>query len=149
MPSPVAGVGMRAFLERRLGGLRNLVEFTGPVPPEELARILSETDVVAAPSYWESFGLVCCEALAAARGVVASANGGMAEILDGGRCGLLVPPQQPGLLAAALIRLLKTPALRQTLGEAGRRHVVEAYGAEIVLAAQLASYQRAIARCPA
>jgi glycosyltransferase involved in cell wall biosynthesis len=149
MPSPVAGVGMRAFLERRLVGLRNLVEFTGPVPPEELARILSETDVVAAPSHWESFGLVCCEALAAARGVVASANGGMAEILVGGRCGILVPPRQPGSLAAALIRLLKTPALRQTLGEAGRRHVLEAYGAETVLAAQIASYRRAIARCPA
>jgi glycosyltransferase involved in cell wall biosynthesis len=149
MPSPVAGVGMRAFLERRLVGLHNLVEFTGPVPPEELARILSETDVVAAPSHWESFGLVCCEALAAARGVVASANGGMAEILVGGRCGILVPPRQPGSLAAALIRLLKTPALRQTLGEAGRRHVLEAYGAETVLAAQIASYRRAIARCPA
>jgi glycosyltransferase involved in cell wall biosynthesis len=149
MPSPEAGLDMQAYLERRLQRHRAQVEFTGPVPPERVRAFLGETDLLVAPSHWESFGLVCCEGLAAARAVVGSANGGMAEILDHGSCGRLVPPGDSGALAQAINKLLAAPAEQIRLGLAGRRRILEHYAASPVLAAQLASYQRAIARCVA
>ena len=147
MPSPVAGLDMSAFLEKRLGSARARVEFTGPIPPTELPRYLGETAVLVAPSHWESFGLVCCEGLAAACAVIGSANGGMIEILDGGNCGVLVPPKNPAVLAQAIVRLLCDPTLRDQLGAAGRRRINDHYTWNQVRPAQLASYERAIQRC--
>jgi glycosyltransferase involved in cell wall biosynthesis len=146
VPHGPDGQDMQAFLLARLGRHAAAVEFTGPRPPSDIPGLLAETDILAAPSHWESFGLVCCEGLAAARAVLGSANGGMAEILAGGRCGVLVPPRQPEAIADALLGLLADPARRQALGEAGRQHLLEHYSARRVIAAQLASYQRAIAR---
>ena len=147
MDASDGGPSMRRHLERRLGRHGAAVEFTGAVAAREIPRYLAETDIVAAPSHWESFGLVCCEALAAARGVIGSASGGMGEILDGGRCGLLVPPRHPDELAAAIISLLGDPAHRTALGEAGRRRILEYYSADHVMKAQIATYERAIAVC--
>lgn len=147
MPAAEAGLDMQTYLERRLGRHAASVEFTGPVAPARLAHYLGETDLLVAPSHWESFGLVCCEGLAAARAVVGSAHGGMAEILDGGTCGRLVPPGDPAQLARTIIELLDAPAERARLGRAGRQRILEHYAAAPVLRAQLASYERAIARC--
>jgi len=146
MPSPRHGQDMRTYLESRLGPAAAAVEFTGPVAPAELPRLLAETDLLVAPSHWESFGLVCCEGLAAGRAVVGSAAGGMAEILDQGRCGLLVRPRSPARLGEAIIALLPDENRRRELGRSGRERILQHYSAATVLAAQLASYQRAIAR---
>ena len=96
-------------LKNRLGAAAANVEFMGHVPPSEAARALGETDILVAPSHWESFGLVCCEGMAAGRAVIGSSAGGMAEILDHGRCGVLVPPMKPMVLADAIIKLLNHP----------------------------------------
>jgi glycosyltransferase involved in cell wall biosynthesis len=73
------------------------------------------------PSAWpEPFGLVAVEAMQAGRPVIASAAGGLADIVVDGETGLLTPPGDPTALAAALRRLLADEGLRQTMGEAGR-----------------------------
>jgi glycosyltransferase involved in cell wall biosynthesis len=73
------------------------------------------------PSAWaEPFGLVAVEAMQAGRPVIASAAGGLADIVIDGETGLLTPPGDPAALAAALRRLLADEGLRQTMGEAGR-----------------------------
>lgn len=149
VPHGPAGTDMADFLRDRLGPHAAAVEFTGPRPPGDIPGLLAATDILVAPSHWESFGLVCCEGLAAARAVVGSANGGMAEILDHGRIGVLVPPRRPGVLARELLTLLGDPARRQALGTAGRQHVCKQYSGERVVAAQIASYERAIARAAA
>lgn len=141
-----SGQDMQAFLQARLGRHAAAVEFTGPRPPEDIAGLLAETDILAAPSHWESFGLVCCEGLAAGRAVLGSWNGGMAEILGAGRYGVLVPPHRPDVIARDLLELLAEPARRRTLGEAGRQRVLDHYAADRIVPAQIASYQRAIAR---
>ncbi|HKB57171.1 MAG TPA: glycosyltransferase family 4 protein [Lacunisphaera sp.] len=146
MPHGPSGQDIQTFLQARLDRNAATVEFLGPRPPGEIRGLLAETDILAAPSHWESFGLVCCEGLAAARAVLGSANGGMAEILGNGRYGVLVPPHRPDAIARALLDLLADPARRQALGEAGRRHVLEHFTADRVVAAQVASYHRAIAR---
>jgi glycosyltransferase involved in cell wall biosynthesis len=146
MPSPRAGQDMRAYLEARLGPAALAVEFTGQVAPAALPHMLAETDLLVAPSHWESFGLVCCEGLAAARAVIGSSAGGMAEILEQGRCGALVPPHEPARLAEIIIGLLPDESRRRQLGELGRDRILRHYSASAVLAAQVASYGRAVAR---
>ncbi len=146
VPHGPSGRDMRDFLQARLGRHAGAVEFLGPHAHREIPGLLAETDILAAPSHWESFGLVCCEGLAAARAVLGSSNGGMAEILAHGRYGLLVPPHQPGEIARALLELLASPSRRAALGEAGRQHVLDQFSARRVMAAQVASYQRAVSR---
>jgi len=144
VPHGPTGRDMREFLQARLGRYADQVEFLGPRPPHEVPNLLADTDILAAPSHWESFGLVCCEGLAAARAVLGSSHGGMAEILANGKYGVLVPPHQPGEIARALLDLLANPSRRADLGTAGRQHILDHFSARRVLAAQIASYQRAI-----
>ena len=102
-PSPVSGMDMRQYLERELAAHGESVELVGPVPLEQVPDALARTDLCVLPSVWENFPFSCLEAMAAARGVVGSSAGGMAEMLDGGRVGLLVPPRNPRALASAII----------------------------------------------
>jgi glycosyltransferase involved in cell wall biosynthesis len=70
------------------------------------------------PSRFESFGLALVEALAAGLPCVASAVGGLPEVLGG--AGVLVPPRAPALLGAAIAGVLADPARRTSLGTAAR-----------------------------
>src|SRR5207248_9711210 len=62
------------------------------------------------PSRQEGFGLAVAEAMAGGLPVVASAVDGLVEVLDGGRAGVLVPPDDPQALADAVVTLLNDPA---------------------------------------
>jgi len=74
------------------------------------------------PSVWaEPFGRVAAEAGAMGKAVIASATGGLAELVQHEKTGLLVPPGDVGALATAMNRLLADPALAVALGAAGRK----------------------------
>lgn len=104
--------------------LTDCVRLTGYQP--DIARILSELDLIVVPSLWEAFGLVVVEALAAAKPVVATAVGGIPEILTDGVTGVLVPPGNPERLAEAVVTVLSDDGRRARLGRAGRL-LVEQY----------------------
>lgn len=90
--------------------------------------LYATADVVVVPSIWqEPFGLVAVEAMAHARPVVASAVGGLADIVRHGETGFLVPPSDPAALAAHLETLLDSAALRNSLGAEGRRVAAAEY----------------------
>lgn len=148
LPSPKAGVDMKAFLARKLARWGGAVEFCDAVAPAEVPALLAETDVCVFPSLWESFGYTCLESLAAGRGVVAATPSGMDEMLRGGgrEYGLLVPPQSPQKIASAVAALLRDPALRREYGAAARQRVVEHYSLSCVGKLQEAGYERAIRR---
>ncbi len=148
LPSPKAGMDMKAFLAQKLARHGGAVEFCGAVAPAEVPLLLAETDVCVFPSLWESFGYTCLESMAAGRGVVATTPSGMDEMLrDNGReYGLLVPPQSPAEIASAVIALLQSPAQRMEYGAAARQRVVEHYSLSRVGELQEASYDRAIRR---
>jgi phosphatidylinositol alpha-mannosyltransferase len=100
--------------------LRN-VRFIGYVSEEDLPRYYRTCHVFCAPSTgFESFGIVLLEAMAAGKPIVASNIDGYRGVLEDGREGLLVHPEDEWLLAKALIRLLKDPALRESMGRQGR-----------------------------
>ena len=92
----------------------------GYVQPEILSGLYARAAVVACPSHREGFGVVCAEAMAHGRPVVASAVGGLLDLVEHERTGLLVPPRDVRALRAALERLLRDRELRRELGAAGR-----------------------------
>jgi glycosyltransferase involved in cell wall biosynthesis len=97
----------------------------GFVPHDELERLYERAAVVACPSHREGFGVVCAEAMAYARPVVAGDVGGLRDLVVHEETGLLVPPGDVDALRAALQRLLADAELRRRFGEAGRARIAE------------------------
>ena len=85
-------------------------------------------DLFALPSLWEGFGLVLLEAMAQARPVVAASSGAIPEIVAEGETGYLVPPSDALALASAIAAVAADPARARTLGEAGRKRLLEKFG---------------------
>ncbi len=117
----------RADLERLAASLGVGAEFFGAVPPAEVPGLLAECDAAAAPYPPATEGhddyfspLKVYEYMAVGMPIVASAVGQIPSIIEDGHTGLLVPPGEPGLLAAALRRLADDPDLRERLGNEAR-----------------------------
>ncbi len=102
--------------------------------------------VVACPSYREGFGVACAEAMAYGRPVVASAVGGLLDLVVDGETGLLVEPGDVAGLRAALERLLGDPELRKRLGDAGRERIRRHFSWRPVTDATLLAYRAAATR---
>jgi len=115
----------------------------GFVPHDELLRLYARAAVVAVPSHREGFGVVCAEAMAHARPVVASAVGGLLDLVADGETGLHVPAGDVPALRGALERLLADRELRRRLGEAGRERVRERFSWAAVTDATIDVYERA------
>ncbi len=79
------------------------------------------------PSRYEPFGIVNLEAMAASKAVVAARVGGVAEIVEEGKTGLLVEPENPEALAAGITDLLENPELALVMGIEGRKLVAEKF----------------------
>ena len=141
---PDNGEELKQYMQRVLGRHVVQVEFIEGVPSDEIPRLLEETDICVFPSVWENFPYVCLEAMAAARGVIGSSAGGMAEIIEHGRTGLVVPPRDHKAIAKAIVKLLDNHRLRIGLGSNARDRVLRTYGPGVVAPLQEASYARAI-----
>ncbi|WP_448571721.1 glycosyltransferase family 4 protein [Trichothermofontia sp.] len=144
--SPRRDLNMKQFLELKLQSYLSYTEFVSSVPLAQIPQIMATTDVCIFPSIWDNFPNVCLEAMSAARGVVGTNAGGMAEMLDENRVGRLVPPRSPHKIAAAVLELLENPDLRMELGRKARQRILDVYNLEKVGVSQEASYKTAIAR---
>lgn len=120
---------MRGTLEELAMSLNitEKVKFLGDVSDEILPQVYSESDIFVLPSlHAESFGLVLLEAMASGLPVVATSVGGIPEVLEDGKEGFLVKPDEKNI-AEALIKLLEDKDLREKMGKNGRKKVVENY----------------------
>jgi glycosyltransferase involved in cell wall biosynthesis len=134
----IAGDGPeRSDLEALVRGKQ--VRFLGR--RSDVADLLAASDAVVIPSRREGLGVAALEAMAVGRPVVASAVGGLADVVADRQTGLLVPPDDPAALARALAELLRAPGLRQALGEAGPRRVAESFSAEQMVEAYARLYE--------
>jgi glycosyltransferase involved in cell wall biosynthesis len=136
----VAGDGnaeLLAGLERRTAELEAPVTFLGA--RSDVPKLMATADAFALPSTWEARALVVQEAMAAGLPVVASAVGGLPELL--GSTGLLVPAGDPQALAEALERVLTDPALAARLATTARQRFAELPTEDDVVAAWSQRYQ--------
>lgn len=116
----------------------------GFVTHDELVELYRRAAVVAVPSYREGFGVVCAEAMAHGRPVVASAVGGLLDLVEDGETGIHVPPGDVRALRAALVRLLDDRELRLRLGSAGRARIRDRFSRDASTEAMMNAYRRAL-----
>jgi glycosyltransferase involved in cell wall biosynthesis len=130
--------------EIRAAGLLEQVELTGE--RRDVPQLLEHADVFVLSSRSEGAPLSVLEAMAAGLPVVATAVGGVPELVDDGTTGLLVPPGDAPALAAALERLLGDAALRARMGAAGWERVRERFDIAQLRRAHVELYERELAR---
>jgi starch synthase len=139
---------------RRVRG--NVIWIEEMVSKPEVIQLLSHATVFVCPSVYEPMGIVNLEAMACEAAVVATAVGGIPEVVEDGVTGLLVPyearpdgtgtPADPAALAAGLAarinELLADPAHAMAMGLAGRARAVQRFGWDVAAAETLALYER-------
>ena len=106
----------------------------------EVIQLLSHATVFACPSLYEPLGIVNLEAMACGTPVVASRVGGIPEVVSDGETGLLVPPDDPAALAAALNALVSDPGRADAMGAAGRKRAAAEFGWDAIAAQTVALY---------
>jgi glycosyltransferase involved in cell wall biosynthesis len=102
----------------RRGGISQHVLFTGFVDDEKRNQLLHLAEIAVFPSLYEPFGIVALEAMAAGLPVVVSDVGGLADVIDHGRNGLKMYPNDEYSLALQVKDLLRNPKLRRTIRDA-------------------------------
>lgn len=118
---------------------RNRFHFRGGQPRDALRGFLAGARIAVVPSRWENFPNTCLEAMASGLPVIATRQGGMAEMIADGESGWLVDSADPRQLAGALERALATPAERlREMGRRAARDVARLCANDRVLAAHLA-----------
>lgn len=136
----VAGTGPRGDELARIAGqagVRHAVKFLGFVPEGDLPALYNAADLYLGVSRYhdllvEGFGISLVEAQASGVAVVGGRSGGVADAVRDGETGLLVDPESPAAVAAAVNRLLTDEPLRRRMGAAGRKAVATYFNWERV-----------------
>ena len=143
----IAGKGPEEPRLRELAhalGIEAHVRFLGYIPDGERNRLYRLADAAVFPSRYEPFGIVALEAMSYGAPVVAACTGGLAEVIEHGRTGILFEPGNAEALAGELSALLKSDKARKALGGAARRHVTAAYGWDRVAEATVDVYREVV-----
>ena len=154
--TPEIALETAARMEAVRSARGNVIWIEEMLPKPDVIQILSHATVFACPSVYEPMGIVNLEAMACEAAVVATAVGGIPEVVEDGVTGLLVPyearadgtgtPADPAALAAGLAEkvneLLTDPARAEAMGRAGRTRAVERFGWDVAAAETLSLYER-------
>jgi glycosyltransferase involved in cell wall biosynthesis len=141
----IAGQGSaHAVLQREIAVIRctERIKLVGAIA--DARALLWASDIFAMPSLSEGLGVAALEAMASALPVVASDVGGLRELIEDGRSGILAPPARPDRIAAAIARLAESNELRSQFGAAARARVVEDYSVQKMAARTLALYRACV-----
>jgi glycosyltransferase involved in cell wall biosynthesis len=124
--------------------LQECIRFTGF--RSDVSEIMAASDIIVhSSSEPEPFGRVIIEAMAAGRPVIATAAGGVPEIIEDRVNGILVPPRNPSLMAAAIQELLRHPEQAKQIAERASRYVREHFSPERHVKAVQSVYQKVLA----
>jgi glycogen synthase len=130
-------------------GVEDVVRFIGPLDRATVAARYREADIFTLASWEEAFGNVFAEALASGLPIVGTSIGGIPELVDHGRNGVLVPARDPEALAAAIGFLAGRPDLRAEMGRRNRIRAEANLSWERVTTRYLSIYQGVLRRVPA
>jgi glycosyltransferase involved in cell wall biosynthesis len=148
----IAGEGPdRAMLTELSGklGLAGRVTFAGRLTKDEMETKLAPAWVQVVPSRWaEPFGLVAVEAMMRGTAVVASSTGGLAEIVEQGKTGFLVPPNDAETLAENLLAVLRDRTRAEAMGQAGRDRAEARFSLARQCEQFLSLYQQMVSGAP-
>lgn len=122
-------------------GLEAVTTFTGAISQAELPTYYAAADVCVVPSYYEPFGLVAIEAMASGTPVIASDVGGLQHSIVDNETGVLVPPHNEDLLAAAIADVFADPERWRILADAGQQRVHSQFSISAVTAQVHQLYQ--------
>ena len=117
------------------------ITWLGWVSGEEKQKWLRECRVLVLPSYFEGQSVSLLEAMAYYCGIVASDTGGIPQMIEQGKTGLLVPPKDEDALQEGILRLLQDDALCESLGTAAREKVEREFGIEENMRKLIAIYE--------
>ena len=154
--TPEIAAEIEATVARVQAQRGNVVWVRDMLPKADVVQILSHASVFACPSIYEPLGIVNLEAMACEAPVVATATGGIPEVVDDGVTGLLVPfepvadtsraPADPARFAADIAsrvnELLADPTRARAMGQAGRRRAVEHFDWSAIAAQTMDVYRR-------
>lgn len=153
--TPELGAEVNSLIDGLKGQRDGVIVIERMLPRHELIQVLSHATVFACPSIYEPLGIVNLEAMACGAAVVASATGGIPEVVAHGETGLLVPLEQVtdgtgtpldpekfiADFAAALIEVVSDPARARTMGEKGRVRAQENFSWESIVEKTLDVYR--------
>jgi glycosyltransferase involved in cell wall biosynthesis len=119
----------RSQVERilREGNMLDRSVFLGNVPNQAMPGIYRAADLSVLPSFMEATSITGLESMATGLPLIGTRVGGIPAIIKDGQSGLLVPPGEPGEIAAAIDRLVSDEALRKAMGVAGRQSAVAGF----------------------
>ena len=133
---------LRVPLEKQIKHLSLTKRVLLPGFREDVLSLVKTADLFVMSSITEGLGSAVLDAMAMGQAVVGTNAGGIPEAVIPHETGLLVEPGDSRTLAAAIVRLLKDPALRKAYGEAGRSRVAEHFGVDRMVEGTLAVYKR-------
>ena len=142
--SPKHGYNMQEYLEKKLSKCLNNVFFKGAFQAADLVEVLSQGDIFIFPSRFDSFGIACCEAMAAGKAVIGSRSGGMAEIIEDGLSGLLLDPNNAAQIVDKISLLVNNQSMIANMGENGRKRILNEYSAAKNIPLLINTYNKAI-----
>jgi len=141
----LAGDGpLRAQLAREAGELGLADRFHLLGPRDDVPALLADADLLALPSRWEGMPNAVLEAMAARKPSVAADVGGCREVIADGETGLLVPPDDPAALAAAIKRILADRNLAARMGAAARQRAEREFSIEKMVSRNEELYERVL-----
>lgn len=144
----IAGSGPEREALERLAAqldLSDAVTFTGRVENEDMPRLYASADIMLNPSLADNMPISVLEALAAGVPVVTTNVGGIPHLVEHGKTALLIPPQDPAAMAAAIMALLGNPRKAERMRQAGAESVRQ-YAWPEVRTRLLAVYEQALAK---
>lgn len=112
-------------------GLRDYVIFTGF--RTDIPEVTAIFDIAVLASFFEGLGRVLLEAMVLGKPVIASEVGGIVDVVDDGKTGILVPPNDSNALAGAIVRLLSDDGLRKKMGKAGKEKIDAKFSAQTMV----------------
>jgi glycogen(starch) synthase len=148
VPAPMGkgGGSPRDAYREFLGSLieDSRIRIVDPVSRAQLPDVYRSATVCVVPSLWEGFGYVAAEAMACGVAVIASRAGGLAEIVEDGKSGILLEPGNAQELAGAIVSLISHAERRSAIASAARERIVDNFSRPVIAAQMAELYGRLV-----